>query len=185
MNKKCTYDDHTTRRQYSEFDNASGLKIHYKPGQRNKWEGNVEVKEVIGSDSSKMLSLTRQIDRSNGINRSFDATIELPSCDYGCSTTSAKVFALNYRSDDYPGETSWKLKNECTGEIMQTGLAHGWKMCVDASQKYTFTIQDAEGDGICCDYGIGEYKVFYDGVLIKQGGVFGSAESTTFGADSC
>ena len=42
-------------------------------------------------------------------------------------------------------------------------------------------INDAYGDGICCQYGSGSYSVSVDGVTVASGGQFATSESTSFG----
>jgi hypothetical protein len=48
---------------------------------------------------------------------------------------------------------------------------------------YDFVISDAYGDGICCAYGNGSYKVAIDTIILAQGGAFGSSEVTNFCLD--
>lgn len=45
---------------------------------------------------------------------------------------------------------------------------------------YTFTINDAYGDGICCNYGNGSYSITDPDGNIKSGGSFGASETTNF-----
>ena len=46
---------------------------------------------------------------------------------------------------------------------------------------HTFTITDGYGDGICCSYGSGSYKLKdHNGVTLHEGGEFTSSESKTF-----
>merc|ERR1711902_304112 len=52
-------------------------------------------------------------------------------------------------------------------------------MCL-ASDEYTFSITDAYGDGICCSYGNGGYKIIVDGTEVVNGGNFGNSETETF-----
>merc|ERR1712119_2080 len=42
------------------------------------------------------------------------------------------------------------------------------------------TITDAYGDGICCSYGNGGYKIMVDGTEVISGGDFGNSETETF-----
>ena len=49
-----------------------------------------------------------------------------------------------------------------------------------ADGNYTFTINDAYGDGICCGYGNGSYSLTSGGTVYASGGSFGSSESTNF-----
>lgn len=46
--------------------------------------------------------------------------------------------------------------------------------------RYQFIIFDLGGDGMCCDFGDGGYKLTLDGTVIAQGGAFDFNETTTF-----
>ena len=52
---------------------------------------------------------------------------------------------------------------------------------VPAYSCLTFKIEDAYGDGICCNYGNGSYTIT-DGLgnVVAQGGTFGSKEEVVF-----
>jgi hypothetical protein len=56
---------------------------------------------------------------------------------------------------------------------------------VDGTGCYVFTIYDEYGDGICCSYGSGYYKVYYDNVLIGQGSQFGAEASIAGFGSGC
>merc|ERR1712048_1064952 len=103
----------------------------------------------------------------------------------GCISNDFK-FAIT--TDNYPSETLWTLVNQCSGEVQAQGgpyssaaTQYDQEECIPDGE-YTFTITDSYGDGICCGYGSGSYTVEYNGSVIKQGGTFGSSESTTFGS---
>jgi len=90
-------------------------------------------------------------------------------------------------TDNYPDETTWDL-TDSLGTILATGgplsnigTLYSWQVCVDSVNCYYFTIYDAYGDGICCDWGQGYYNVYLDGNLVATGGQFGSFETTMFG----
>ncbi len=89
--------------------------------------------------------------------------------------------------DNYPEETSWSLTN-ASGQTVASGgtygsVADGTTLTGDfclADGCYTFTINDAYGDGICCSYGNGSYSVTSGGTTYASGGSFASSESTNF-----
>lgn len=56
--------------------------------------------------------------------------------------------------DNYPTETSWDIKNG-NGGIVRTGDVNGISNLLLQGGKYTFTIYDSYGDGLCCGYGDG------------------------------
>jgi len=90
--------------------------------------------------------------------------------------------------DKYPKETKWSIRNDCTGEVVYTGGNKYDEVeplnvtrCLFPA-KYTFTILDSEGDGICCDFGEGNYKVTYNNYEgFARSGQFKSSESISFG----
>ncbi len=98
------------------------------------------------------------------------------SCQYG-----KKSFELKLATDSYPSETSWTLHSNY-GEKVLEGYNRGVKTCIFDEDYYRFTILDSFGDGICCSYGSGWYKVFYDDGLVHHGGDFEYNETIFFGS---
>ena len=101
------------------------------------------------------------------------------------------AFEINIVTDDYPAETSWSLYTSSggyidgivTGELTTAGLSYSWDIQLDDGD-YVFTIYDAWGDGICCNYGSGLYNLSLNGDIIASGGQFGASESVEFSAGS-
>ena len=97
------------------------------------------------------------------------------------------LVTLNLLTDDYGSETTWDLKGADGAIIAEGGpysnnLTTSLEIGIPSSNEcYTFTINDAIGDGICCGYGIGSYSISDDsGNEIFSGGEFSSTEATTF-----
>ncbi len=96
---------------------------------------------------------------------------------------------VNIIVDFWGEETTWELLDE-TGAVVGTGgpyesfsngTAYNEELCVSPDGCYTFTINDAYGDGICCGYGDGSYTVTdAEGNVVANGGDFGYSESTNF-----
>jgi len=92
---------------------------------------------------------------------------------------------LELTTDNYPGETEWNIKNSSGDEkyngsgYSDANTLHSINMCL-ASDEYTFTITDAYGDGICCSYGNGGYKITVDDTEAVSGGDFGDSKTETF-----
>jgi lysyl endopeptidase len=97
---------------------------------------------------------------------------------------------LTLQLDEYGSETTWVLKNSSNTVIAQGGPYEdsntlppviNQTINLNAQDCYTFTINDSEDDGICCDYGAGFYQIKKpDNSIIFNGGNFGSTESKTF-----
>ena len=100
-------------------------------------------------------------------------------------------------ADYYPDEISWTLVSKCeTGVFLSSYTDYSWDVhtyswyfhtvlsataCLPTGE-YEFTINDAAGDGICCNFGQGEYDIFVNGIIKHTGGQFGSNETKSFGA---
>ena len=116
-----------------------------------------------------------EIPENNSFTRDFDVDLD------------RSPIILELQTDDYPGETTWEIVSN-DGSISYQGGPYGqanspfaetW--CLDKDLCYTFTIYDAYGDGICCDFGQGAYEVVDSlGNVIVSGGEFGSEEIQEF-----
>merc|ERR1719253_1123434 len=90
-------------------------------------------------------------------------------------------------TDNYPGETTWTLENVCESEQIASGgpyatqTTFSQEVC-DTPGEFKFTINDSWGDGICCNYGSGQYKVYLNGNVAIEGGDFDQTETKSFGS---
>ncbi|MDR6966448.1 hypothetical protein J2X31_000441 [Flavobacterium arsenatis] len=100
--------------------------------------------------------------------------------------TTQVVFQLN--TDNYGDEVSWNITNAnsviiASGNNYANNITFNQTIDLPADGCYTFSINDEEGDGICCGYGNGSYSLKTpNNTIIIQGGNYGSGESITFGA---
>ena len=105
-------------------------------------------------------------------------------------TTSTVVF--NILTDDYGYETTWELKDS-SDNVVSSGPSTAYANATTyqeiiniplvADDCYTFTISDSANDGVCCNYGVGNYNLEDgNGNIIIDGGEFGSSESILFNA---
>ncbi len=105
----------------------------------------------------------------------FEPTSGNPSC--------ANNLNVSLLTDNYGSETSWTLMSGST----QIGSGNGYSSNTQYSDdfclsngNYVFTIQDEYGDGICCNYGSGNYQLTVNGTTLASGGQFNSVESVSF-----
>jgi len=92
-------------------------------------------------------------------------------------------------TDQYGSETTWDIKTSSGVAIASGGPYADGSVSIQTpvtttllqDQCYTFTIYDAYGDGICCNYGQGSYSVT-DGnaYSLASGGQFTDEESVQF-----
>ncbi|MCH2084992.1 MAG: M12 family metallo-peptidase [Saprospiraceae bacterium] len=95
---------------------------------------------------------------------------------------------LELQLDDYSFETTWAVYDDSGDMVFEVGPYEKEQeealvrdtFCL-ADGCYTFEIYDAYGDGICCEYGNGYYKLRNsDNEILAQGGEFEALESTNF-----
>ncbi len=111
----------------------------------------------------------------------------------GTDSTSATIvepcsnheLALTLVLDNYPGETTWELKDAgrnilaSGGPYSTAGATITETFCLTGG-KYNFRIYDSLGDGICCTYGSGSYELSEGTTIYVSGGSFGDSERTRF-----
>jgi hypothetical protein len=105
-------------------------------------------------------------------------------CQSGCSDNEVTL-AITF--DNYPEETSWSLVTDGGTTVASgsysTANADGSTvtetLCLP-NDCYTFTINDAYGDGICCSFGNGSYTLTGPSGNIASGGSFTSSDATDF-----
>ena len=97
-------------------------------------------------------------------------------------------FTVEILTDNYPGETSWDLVHVngdsvvasiFAGELVDMATLYTWDLNIPAGS-HVFTIYDEYGDGLCCAYGEGYYRILLNGDEIASGGEFEASESVTF-----
>ena len=94
--------------------------------------------------------------------------------------------------DDYPLEITWALTQSGTSYIVVSGgpldaynSLYQYYYCADPDSCYDFYIFDAEGDGICCDYGIGYYRIYLNGAMVDSGGQYGAVDTVVEFGNGC
>jgi hypothetical protein len=120
-----------------------------------------------------------QTDQNNG-NNSSSSNFTVVSAD--------TYVTLRLTTDNYGAETTWQVSQNGGGIVASGGpyvdgtVAHIVQdICVQSGQCYTFTINDAASDGICCQYGIGSYSIGNsDGYSIYTGAQFNALEQVNF-----
>jgi hypothetical protein len=140
---------------------------------------------VLTVESGETISDTLTI--ANGGGSDLDFYIEFSHTNRDLTNTFQIVIA----TDDYPDETSWNLSTStgqtidgiAAGDLTLPGTTYSWQIELEDGD-YVFTIYDAWGDGICCNYGAGNYNLYLNSVLIASGGQFGASEASEFSTSS-
>jgi len=86
---------------------------------------------------------------------------------------------IEIKTDTFPGETGWFLKDGGTGSLVayvennytEENTVYSHDFCISGGC-WELNITDAYGDGMCCNWGDGDgyYKITYDGEEIFSGG---------------
>ena len=102
-----------------------------------------------------LTSLNDQLDE-NMLNNSSSVITNLAS--------NYDIITLTINPDNYPEETSWEFFNESTGQMVSSGFLKNdnqyvESICIDYNQCYSLYFYDSYGDGICCDWGNGNFMV--------------------------
>ena len=116
---------------------------------------------------------------------SSETTFNIGTCSSppsSCPQNEVEII-ITVNTDDYPTETSWSLMDQYGGGWVNNPLTTNdtnttltWPLCVPDTNCYTFTMLDANGDGICCAWGSGSYNISYDGIVVGSGGSFAFAQ---------
>ena len=136
-------------------------------------------------ESGETISETLTIANGGGSDLDFYIEFEHTNRDL------TNAFEIIIVTDGYPGETSWILQTSTgetidgisAGDLTVAGATYSWEFELQSGD-YVFTIYDAWGDGICCNYGGGEYNLYLNESLIASGGQFGGSETVEFSTGS-
>jgi hypothetical protein len=133
-----------------------------------------------------IISVNNQSDE-NSTNNSDTASSNLD--------TSYDIITLVINADNYPQETSWKLYDNQTNVIINTGSlssetdVYSEDICVNYESCLTLDVFDSYGDGICCGFGQGNFQVldFSGNVIVSNDGDFDNFAQEVFclNAEQC
>jgi hypothetical protein len=152
------------------------------------WTGNMAT---LGSENVDLGEITFPVKeentlevRINNVNGSDD---DVPSNNIetyefaGTPDIAGKVLKLTVRTDTNPQETTWKVTNLGTGEVVLEGgpydiPSHNYNetLTITSDGCYDFTIYDAGGDGLT---GSGVYGIKAGSTTLFSGKSFGYSES--------
>lgn len=156
-----------------------------------QWTGNLEQGETENLNLGEIIItengvLTASVENPNNSEDEFPNNNQASTEFSTVEVFETSQVLLTLVTDNYGEETTWQFKNSA-GTVLYSGGPYGNNQTINAAFElteddcYTFTILDQWGDGICCNYGIGSYKLeTTEGQIIVNGGNFDSEEATTF-----
>lgn len=134
--------------------------------------GSVTFEITSADDDASNNISTQSVIASNSVAPSTTVMFELQPDNYGSETTW-KLFRPNGTIEDQGGPYS----NGSQSPDITT-----WTL--DDLSCYRLEVYDAYGDGICCDFGNGYYKVTVNGNTVVEGGQFDSEDVKLFKTDA-
>ncbi len=127
-----------------------------------------------------LLSVNNQTD-GDLTNNSASTTTSLDS-DYD-------IITVVFNTDNYPEETTWEIIDEETNQMIASGntpvglgQTYSEDICLNYASCFTLYVYDSYGDGICCNFGQGNFQVLdADGnTILTNNGNFGSEANEVF-----
>ena len=155
------------------------------------WSGNlglfesteVELGEIEFTVEENNNVVTR-IASVNGVDDEGPLNNEVGVVVKGSPSNSQVQLKLTVRTDDNPGETTWKVTDLATGEVILEGgpydeanHAYTENLAITGDGCYDFTIYDAGGDGLT---GTGVYGLKAGSQTLFSGRAFEYSESNEF-----
>jgi hypothetical protein len=102
----------------------------------------------------------------------------------GQCPSGQKRVKVEIQADNNPSQITWDVVT-VSGDTLMKGFSVSDSLCADNDTCIRFTIHDAAGNGLCCAEGIGRYRLWYDGFLVRSNYKFDSLESMWLGCPSC
>jgi len=154
--------------------------------------GTYSFTDIVFSDVTVTDASTLEINITN-VNGGDDedTSNNLVSVDIPLAPQVHELYlTLEITTDNYPDETSWSFYDANGAEIVSgggytgSGTLYSEEVNLPANGCYDFVINDAYGDGICCTYGNGSYKLMDSaGATIFEGGQFADSFTEAFQVD--
>lgn len=160
--------------------------------QTVQWTGSLAYLEtdeiaspVFQLDSDILFSASIEI---NGAQDEFigDNSFAKTLDNYQDDTYTTETITLTLKTDRFPEENSWQFYDQNGNLIRQSSdlleeTTYTEVFEVEPGKCYEFVILDSFGDGICCEYGEGFYRLRTDSrQTINENAEFGSIDVTTF-----
>jgi cytochrome oxidase Cu insertion factor (SCO1/SenC/PrrC family) len=121
---------------------------------------------------------------NNSANNSVSTSLSM------ASVATSNTVVLELKTDNYGDETSWKLFNGSNSILYQSTGTYGNNTVYTSTFNvpnvdcYKFEIYDAYGDGMCCAYGNGYYKLTSNTTILGQGGQYMASDVRNFEVDA-
>lgn len=176
-------------------EDLTSLTIHYSMDsgieETFNWTGNIStgISETVilppVSSSTGNHNFTAYTSNPNGSN---DENTSNDSSTANFDIVDGHGMDISVTLDNYGSETTWEILDDQGNQVASGGPYTDFTIgqvnisttCLEDGC-YDFVIYDSYGDGICCNYGFGEYELTGpDGTVHASGSSFLSEEATNF-----
>lgn len=146
------------------------------------------IKNYAGSTSD----VTLKVNYIKGKKASITISTSPPEPSQAPTICGGNSLKIEVGTDSFGSETRWYIKDKDTNRIVIQSTEGYFSntvyelpsptssYCVTPGKCYIFTITDKAGDGMCCDYGLGFFRGFLEGIKIFEGGTFRAKDSIEF-----
>lgn len=155
------------------------------------WNGNLSTYETTVVDLGELSVPVEEENTLEVSVASVNGTVDPSTLNNAVSTTFlaareivAKTLKLVIKTDDNPGEITWRVTNNETGNVVQEGgpydqASHKYEEILDIAGDgcYTLTVFDAGGDGIT---GTGSYSLKTGNQTVFAGADFTDSDTNDF-----
>ncbi len=187
--------------QNSGKEDITSIKFELSVDNRNPfeylWEGNIPSNQTAIIDKDVRIplgehNLTVKVLEANGVKFDVEKNITIIGEDWTDVIIEGEQeeFTIEIAQDKYGNQTTWELvasdytvlKSGGPYSTLLSGTGtkvHTEKVILSSGDCVKFIINDQIGDGICCTYGEGYYKIIDSkgNVIVDGDGAFGSQAS--------
>jgi len=170
--------------------------INNEPEATYQWTGNLGFlqKAVISLPSTPYTVQSQNVLKiygvsTNGVNDEYPKNDTI-KYNFAMAPMPGTQVTVYLKTDNNPQETTWEIR-DLQGNTLATGgpyaePKHVYQSVVDLAWGtcYEFRIMDAGGNGMCCDNGVGFFKVYNGNVTVSQGNSFGNSVTNQFYSQS-
>ncbi len=174
--------------------------VNGNPAQNHKWTGSLpmfasvdvtlpELALTTSPTYNLQVNITKvnNLDDPNPANNS--ATANIP---HTTRTSAGKTHTLKFRQDRYGSETTWRLVQSATGQVIASGgpfanlaangiLEHTYNLTLPSGGCYAMQVFDSYGDGMNTGFGAGGYTLLDEnGNIITFNGIFQFEDTKLF-----
>ena len=147
---------------------------------------------TLADYSGTTSDVTLTVNYIRGMNASITVVTSEPEPTQAPTICESGKLQIELFTDSFGRDTRWSIQDsetmaiiaQSSGEYRQNTAyvlpSPTSSYCLTPGECYIFTITDRQGDGMCCDFGMGYFRINLDGTLIYEGGDFQDKDVVEF-----